>query len=512
MKNAILDYDIIVIGAGNAGLSAAVTASRQHKKVLLLEKNILPGGTSSSFVRGRFEFEPSLHELGYVGTETNPSKIRKFCNKNNLSINFVEEHCAFRAITLGENGYDVKFPAGTTNFIQKMEDEVPGSLEPMKKLWKKIEKIQKAVAYFDTGKQNALVVVLKYREFMRAASHSLKEVMDDCKLPIKAQAILTSYWPYLGSSIDSIDFMHYALMLDGYMSVEPSMPAYRSHEISCALEKAIRQNGGEIWYNAQVTSLLYENRKVTGVKIGDKEIKSKKVLCTIYPELVFHKMLPKHIIPEKAIQLSNARTNGCVFFSIYLGLNKTKEELGIKDYTTIIYNSSDPIEQFQSMKDLKKAPLFVNCLNCAIENASTEGTSMLFITALYHSSIDLGVSKENYYEWKQELASYYIKRYEETLHISIQDFIEEIEICTPSTFARYNGAPNGTPYGYEVSLWDSLVARSNNALREMFIQNLIFIGAHSDNGDGYSSTYVNGELKANIAIKQINRNKKEYKK
>lgn len=49
-------YDVIVVGAGNGGLSAAVTASQKDLKTILFEKHNLPGGAVSSFRRGRFEF------------------------------------------------------------------------------------------------------------------------------------------------------------------------------------------------------------------------------------------------------------------------------------------------------------------------------------------------------------------------------------------------------------------------------------------------------------------------
>ena len=59
------EYDIVVIGAGNGGISASVALSQQGKKVLVLEQHNLPGGCASSFVRGRFEFDVSLHSMDY---------------------------------------------------------------------------------------------------------------------------------------------------------------------------------------------------------------------------------------------------------------------------------------------------------------------------------------------------------------------------------------------------------------------------------------------------------------
>ena len=73
MKNP--HFDAVVIGAGNGGLTAALTLANAQKKVLLVEKHNLPGGFATSFIRGRFEFEASLHELCDFGTAGNSGNL-----------------------------------------------------------------------------------------------------------------------------------------------------------------------------------------------------------------------------------------------------------------------------------------------------------------------------------------------------------------------------------------------------------------------------------------------------
>ena len=70
-------WDVIVIGAGNGGLASAVTFANEGKKVLILEKHNVPGGYATSFKRGRFEFEASLHELSSYGCVPGAGNIRK---------------------------------------------------------------------------------------------------------------------------------------------------------------------------------------------------------------------------------------------------------------------------------------------------------------------------------------------------------------------------------------------------------------------------------------------------
>ena len=93
-----IDYDIIVIGAGCGGLSAAVCAAKEGKKVLLLERHNSPGGLSSSFGRGRFEFDTSLNQLCGFGEGAELGDIAKIANETgiNKKIKWISIPSAFR--------------------------------------------------------------------------------------------------------------------------------------------------------------------------------------------------------------------------------------------------------------------------------------------------------------------------------------------------------------------------------------------------------------------------------
>lgn len=57
------DFDIVIVGAGPAGLSAAVTAERGGKSVALLEANDVAGGLTRSFECDGYTFDCSGHLL-----------------------------------------------------------------------------------------------------------------------------------------------------------------------------------------------------------------------------------------------------------------------------------------------------------------------------------------------------------------------------------------------------------------------------------------------------------------
>ena len=116
-------YNTVVIGAGNAGLTAATALQRGGSQTLLLERHNIPGGCATSFVRGEFEFEVALHQLSGLGTEDKPFVMRKLFEKLGVmdKVEFVQEHALYRLVV--PNEIDVTLPASWSG-IKKVLNEL----------------------------------------------------------------------------------------------------------------------------------------------------------------------------------------------------------------------------------------------------------------------------------------------------------------------------------------------------------------------------------------------------
>ena len=500
-------YDVIVAGGGNGGLVAAATTAKAGLKTLLVEKHNIPGGSASSFRRGRFEFEPSLHELCSVGTKQNPKAVYKIFENLGAKINWRYEYNTFRAIVTGENGFDVKLRAGIENFCDDMEKAVPGCRESVKNFFELATKDDAALEYIYNmkGKPNPLTMVLKHADFMRTACHSVEDIQIALGMPEKARDILNTYWCYLGIPTDDLNAMHYLSMVSSYVEDGAAMPYKRSHELSLALEKAITDNGGEVWYNSEVSEFLYDNGRCVGVALTDgTKLYAKEVISNIIPHNVYA-MSDNKNVPERELKLANARNFGITFVTIYLGLDCSKEELGIEDYTVFKSTYANPREQFNHRHDKPVGAYYiVNCLNEVIPDCSPEGTCMLFFTVpLYGNELPEDLTAENYKRYKNDVAKRYIEDYEKVMGIDISSHIEEIAVATPVTFARFLGTPDGEIYGYDNRNWDNVVMRANGERTDFTVPGLTYCGGHASRGDGYSSAYITGDAAGKAVIRKL---------
>jgi prolycopene isomerase len=498
------EFDAVVIGAGNGGLTAAATLAGKGMKTLLLEQHNLPGGFATSFVRGRFEFEPSLHEISDFGPPEDKGTVRQLLeDKIGLDLQWIRVPEAYRLIIPNEKGgrLDVVMPFGKEAFLSKMEEYVPGSGPSVNEFIRLCEEVVDAFSYLadSKGKADKSVLTDKYSNFLKTAPYSLQEVLDALKIPYLAQKILTAYWCYIGLGTKRMNFTIFAAMFHKYIMRAAYIPKYRSHGYTVALDKRIRELGGEIQYNTKVEKILVDNGKVVGIETakGDR-IQTQYVISNASPHLVYSQLIyPKNEVPQIALKTCNARKVGFSAFVVYLGLNKSPKELGINEYSYFVYSTPDTNDIYNQFNKLERPTGQATvCLNNTIPDCSPEGTSIVYLTTLYAGDSWSQVEPKDYFELKNKIAEEMIDEFEKALGINIRDSIEEIEVATPVTFADYTGAYNGSVYGYEPVAWDSVLPRMMCMDDEKYIKGLEFAGGFAFRCHGYSSSLQSGETAA----------------
>lgn len=514
-------YDVIVIGAGNGGLAAAATCAKEGLSTLLLERHNIPGGSASSFVRGRFEFEPSLHELAAIGSPDEVGSIEEIFNKMGADVDWHKHDSTFRLVVPAKDGdtdtfvnedgvlvtVDARMPVGFEAFAKKLDELVPGSYDSC------IAAFDMAVSMFKAFECMDDITKLPgsikdIPNLIRMVSHTINEALDALGMPKKAQDIFNTYWCYMGSPGSKFDFLYYLCVIHSYVKSGTGVPHLRSHEMSLAIDKVIRDNGGDIWYNSEVTKIIMKNGKPAGVVInGEKEVYGKQLICNSYPYKVFTELMDKKDIPEMQFKMLNARKVACSLTTVYLGMNKTKDELGIHDYSVFIAPDSDSDKQYEAAQNYFSGYCIINCLNEIIPDCTPEGTCQLFLTTMTFGDVMKDIKPQDYKKFKTKVAEDMIETCEKALNISIKPYIEEIEIALPPTFARYLNTPFGTPYGYMLEKWDSMIPRTVQYLKDQPFDNFYFCGASQERGDGYGCAYYTGQKAGGLAVKAIRRGK-----
>lgn len=185
--------------------------------------------------------------------------------------------------------------------------------------------------------------------------------------------------------MEHMNFIHYAAMVHKYVTRGAYIPTYTSHELSSAFIHRFRELGGEIWYNCRAEKFLFDGDKLCGVRTSLGDIECDYALPNINPDIVYGKMIPKELCPERMKKLSSARENkyGARIMTAYFCLDATPEELGIKDYSIFLAGGCDSVAEYEGMMkggEDNKFTIFL-CYNVANPKASPEGTCICSFTS-----------------------------------------------------------------------------------------------------------------------------------
>ena len=128
----MIQKDIIVVGGGIAGLTAALSLAHKGKDVLLIEKNQRCGGLTNSFVRDGFRFEAGARAL------VNAGLVKPLLNEFDLDIEILPN-----PITLGIEDRLLRIDGEQSlqSYADVLKDLYPGSEDEVDRIIQAIHEI-----------------------------------------------------------------------------------------------------------------------------------------------------------------------------------------------------------------------------------------------------------------------------------------------------------------------------------------------------------------------------------
>lgn len=497
------DYDAVVIGAGNGGLTAATSLAQKGLKVLLLERHNIPGGCATSFCRGRFEFEVALHQLSGLGRPEMPGPLRMLLG----SLGVLDDLVFVESPDL----YAVAMPDGFRLVLEPDREQVTRALQ--ERFPKEREAIEKffdlcygyahqmlSAFYFKAPNPSKASLPLLYTYAFKPILEVLDALFEDPLL----KTVLSVYWGFLGLPPTRLSFAYLAMLFFSYIELKPFHIKGGSQALSSALLHRFLSHGGTVRFLCPAKRILTDRGRVTGVETAHGErLTTRFVVSNASQVSTYLGLLGPGEVPAEALHDMRGRSLSPSAFVLFMGLGCMPETVGIRESMTFLLAHTDLTDgNLDRMwrKEITDDLLAMSCYDVADPGFSPPGTCQINAVTLKYGEPWLRVPPSQYFRTKYACAEGMLRRIE-AIYPGIRGHIEELEVATPLTHMRYLGHPNGAIYGFEQQTKDAMFFQPG---RFSPIQGLLFASGWI--GDcGFQPTLQAGAAAAKSILKEIER-------
>lgn len=280
--------DAIIIGSGIAGLTSAALLSQAGYKVIVLERDVHPGGCAAGFSEAGYQF--AVGATVAMGFEKGGIH-RSIYDRLGLEARYVNVSPAMR-VHLPDRKLELK----TThqNWLAEIQDKFPGQTQEKRAFWQEVFRLAKALYHassrfpvmpfkhlrdvLDTTKAanfGMLEVLLKLRQTVQDRLEAFNITDPSHQAFIDGQ-LLDS----MQTTSDSCVATNGALALDIYRyGCQYKIGGLES--VARDLSGYIEAKGGQVQYSTRVKSILQEGKDVRGVVTNQSEIHAPVVISAI---------------------------------------------------------------------------------------------------------------------------------------------------------------------------------------------------------------------------------------
>ncbi|NTW51828.1 MAG: FAD-dependent oxidoreductase [Chlorobiaceae bacterium] len=493
--------DVIVIGAGIGGLTAAALLQERGLSTIVYEKNSFPGGSCSSFSKGGYRFDAGASVFyGFCdedarGTLNLHARIFRKLGIPVLTIpDPVQIHYHMPA------GFDVPVHYDRNRFLECLYGRFPHEREGIRRFYDELESVYDILSSLPAGSLEDLfhLAAVGGRHPIKAVALGVKTLFSmggTARRYIHDQELLRfidleSYsWavqdalstPLVNAGICLADRHHGGI----------NYPVGGSGAIPEALVKGIEKFGGSVRFKSEVEQVIMEEGAAKGVRLrGGEEVRARAVVSNATVWDTFNRIVddPRLKVPDERFVKAPS------WFQIYLGVDGSVIPEGF-DMHHIIVDDWTKYDQYGGT-------IYFSAPTVLDPSLAPSGKHALhiFVTAETWQWDKFDRHGEEYKRAKEEYARSIIARVEKILP-GLQDCVELMVTATPQTHVRYLNRRDGS-YGPLLKPGQNVLLKPQNRTP---VKNLYAAGDSTFPGQGVIAVTYSGVSCASYVARQLGR-------
>lgn len=283
--------DYLIVGSGLASLSFAALMAKKGKRICILEAHEHPGGFGHTFqMANKYKFNAQLHYVWNCGEGDTVDLVLKRLG--------LDEDITFETYDpdgfdhMHIPGYDIKIPSDSDELIKRLTALFPSEAEQIIRFVSFVNKIAidlDRVSYATDSVADGLKNIKSIYAAYKYSNYTLQDAFNEYNLPKPAQSLLASQWPDFLLPPDQLSFFAWVMLFTGYQRGAYYPTDHFEHVIE-SLVNVVRENGGEIRFNHEVSGYIEENGKILGVDVKNLETEEK---LSVYGNCTICNMDPK---------------------------------------------------------------------------------------------------------------------------------------------------------------------------------------------------------------------------